>query len=140
MKITAKAEARFRSSVIIGKRESDCWDWSGYIDDKNRARFNLERKNIPASRVAFEILRSPIPSGLHVLHTCDNGRCVNPAHLFLGTNLDNVKDMCKKGRHANMVKTHCPRGHSYSPDNIYFNKYGERTCKTCKRLRYKGII
>ena len=53
-----------------------------------------------AHRVAYEISVDEIPDGMFVLHKSDNRKCVNPKHLFLGTNADNVKDMIKKGRQA----------------------------------------
>jgi len=52
-----------------------------------------------ASHVAYELMVGPIPPGLHVLHRCDNPPCVNPVHLFLGTNLDNIKDKMAKKRY-----------------------------------------
>ncbi len=53
-----------------------------------------------AHRASWQISFGPIPDGLQVLHTCDNPPCCNPAHLFLGTQLDNIYDMCAKGRHV----------------------------------------
>lgn len=51
-----------------------------------------------AHRISWLIHRGPIPSGMLVLHSCDVRRCVNPKHLFLGTQLDNLRDMATKGR------------------------------------------
>jgi hypothetical protein len=63
-------------------------------------------KNLRAHRVAWELANGPIPDGLHVLHHCDNSRCVNVEHLFLGTNADNVADRDGKGRQARGSDVH----------------------------------
>jgi len=60
-------------------------------------------RNVRVHRVAWELANGPIPEGLHVLHKCDNRACLNPAHLFLGTNADNVADRTSKGRGVNPV-------------------------------------
>ena len=51
-----------------------------------------------AHRVAYVVAKGPIPAGLAVMHTCDVPPCVNPAHLVLGTQGDNIRDCCAKGR------------------------------------------
>lgn len=61
-------------------------------------QLNVGGRPMLAHRYSWERSNGPIPSNLHVLHRCDNRRCVNPDHLFLGTNLDNIRDMTLKGR------------------------------------------
>lgn len=63
-------------------------------------QIRLNRKKTTINRVAFVKAFGPIPEGLHVLHKCDVRMCINPEHLFLGTQVDNMKDMCDKGRHV----------------------------------------
>ena len=84
---------------------STCIVWSGDRTEKGYGRFRRDGKWIRAHRAVWELANGPIPAGLHVLHRCDNPSCVNPAHLFLGTNRDNVADCVAKGRHAHAKLT-----------------------------------
>lgn len=75
----------------------------------------------------------PIPEGMQVLHRCDVPYCVNPEHLFLGTDKENHRDKTAKGRHWQSLKTHCPKGHPYAGDNLYVTRDGGRKCLVCLR-------
>lgn len=90
---------RFFNKVVFGA--SDCWTWRGHVSRLGYGAFSLgmEKK---AHRVSYALHNGPIPDGLNVLHKCDNRQCVNPDHLFLGTQKDNVLDMCIKGRHRSV--------------------------------------
>jgi hypothetical protein len=78
--------------------DSGCVEWIGSIDADGYGRVWVKGKRVGAHRRAWELTEGPIPDGLDVLHRCDNRRCVNGYHLFLGTNADNVQDMVAKGR------------------------------------------
>jgi hypothetical protein len=90
-------EQRFWEKV--DKRVPDeCWLWKGACNPNKYGHLRVGKKEITASRIAWILTNGPIPEGLCVLHSCDNPPCCNPLHLFLGTNLDNVRDKEKKGR------------------------------------------
>lgn len=88
---------RFWNKVDV-RGEDDCWEFQGALNSTGRGAFSIGRKNIKAHRYAYETKVGAIPDGMLVCHHCDNGKCCNPKHLFLGTMADNVRDMINKGR------------------------------------------
>lgn len=75
-----------------------CWTWTSSKNSDGYGQFNICGASKSAHRVSWELHNGNIPDGMHVLHKCDNPPCVNPEHLFLGTNHDNVLDREAKGR------------------------------------------
>lgn len=98
-------QCRYRGTVLerfmekVHKTDS-CWIWVGGKNAKGYGSFGGDEGVKSAHRYSWLLHKGAIPSGLHVLHTCDNPPCVNPSHLWLGTNKDNTNDKVKKGRHA----------------------------------------
>lgn len=86
---------KFERHVI---RRDGCWGWSAAKDRKGYPLISRDGKNALAHRVAYEMFVGPLPADLNVCHRCDNPECTNPAHLFLGTQRDNMQDMRRKDR------------------------------------------
>lgn len=76
----------------------ECWEWLGSKDKDGYGRYNMKPTRYGAHRISYQIENGTIPPGQVICHTCDNPGCVNPKHLFAGTQLDNIKDMDNKGR------------------------------------------
>ena len=79
---------------------SECWEWTASLNQKGYGNFKLNGSPYLTHRVSYEIHKGAIPKGLVVRHQCDNPKCVNPAHLELGSQKDNVRDRQDRGRQA----------------------------------------
>lgn len=88
--------------------------------------------------VSFEHWHGPAAPGLFVLHRCDNPPCVNPHHLYTGTQADNGRDMSERGRTHGHQISHCPADHAYDDANTLRGADGKRRCRTCRNQRSRA--
>lgn len=116
---------RFWSKV---QKTDSCWLWKGAKNQFGYGFFRLGSRNEVAHRVSYNWIKGEIPSGLLVLHTCDNPSCVNPDHLFIGTHSDNMRDMYRKKRHKGGNPPSC------HPSQPYHSK---GLCRYCYLKQWK---
>jgi hypothetical protein len=107
MDLTTKERGRLHRVFVVEWQEwfdvdpqSGCWLWKRSKHWKGYGLVSLKSKTLRAHRLAYAFHVGPIPEGEHVLHSCDVRNCVNPLHLFVGTNQDNVSDKIAKGRNG----------------------------------------
>lgn len=86
-----------------------CWEWLGHLDKGGYGHIGFKGKVLGAHRFSWQTYKGKIPKGMDVLHTCDNPRCVNPDHFWLGTQTDNNLDRDRKGRHRALRGVNNPR-------------------------------
>lgn len=89
---------RFYSKLTVA--ESGCWLWLGTTQNGRYGFFSLNRRNVYAHRLSWEIHNGPIPEGMYICHACDTPLCCRPSHLFLGDGQINKDDCVAKDRHA----------------------------------------
>ena len=111
-------------------KSSDCWLWLG-AKSHGYGATEISGRRIQAHRIAWILIRGPIPKGLFVCHHCDNPPCVRPEHLFLGTDVDNTHDMIRKGRarHDNQ-----PKGEEWYLHKLTWNQVREIRAKYIPRI------
>jgi hypothetical protein len=98
------SEERLVSFLKLNE-SSGCWEFTGSLNNNGYGQFGLNGKLVYAHRLAWMLWREEELGKFCVLHRCDNGRCCNPNHLFLGTIADNNRDCREKGRHGTWGKS-----------------------------------
>jgi len=132
-----KLPERIRKKFIV---KNECWVWTGHRNRQQYGAVYWNKTSCRAHRVVYEILVGKIPPGKLICHKCDNPPCVNPDHLFVGTQVENIQDSLKKGRHANKIKTHCRRGHEYNEENTKIKPAnGHRVCIECRKISRNAL-
>lgn len=115
-------------------KTKDCWNWTGCLRGyTGYGCIKIDKKVYDCHRVSYALTYGKIPEGKLVLHKCDNRRCVNPKHLYIGTHKDNVRDSIERGHH------HFPdwRASNMSPNKPRGEKVGSSKLKECdvKQIR-----
>jgi hypothetical protein len=131
-------QMRLRLLANCKVTESGCWEWLGRKDKDGYGKIHWRLfGHIRTHRIAAMLwLGVHVRDKVTVRHACDNPPCFNPDHLVPGTTRENVMDSVAKKRHRNSRKTHCFRGHPFTPENTMIRGLtGARSCRTCHNDR-----
>lgn len=128
--IYTSIESRFFKKVKIDS-VTQCWEWQsnkscGY------GNFYYKKRQWKAHRISYIYYIGEIPEGMNVLHSCDNPGCVSPFHIFIGTQLDNMHDMIKKGRY---VPTTNMNTHLIKHPSIAAYRIRKCRCEGCRAIK-----
>ena len=137
MSLLSPADFDRIKNLLLTRRvitEKECWEWQGALTSSGYGQI-VTTGNVhhAVHRLSFEIFRqNEFKDYLLVLHSCNNKKCFNPAHLYQGDHSTNLNDAIKDGIQTYTPKTHCNSGHELSGDNEYIAPDGRRRCKLCR--------
>lgn len=117
--------------------DDECWEWpttdaTGYGKTRLGLLNEGTRRTVNVHRAVYELYVEPVDGDLQLDHLCRNRACCNPDHLEPVTAQENMARGFSKPR-MNALKTHCMRGHEFTPENTQLDRHGKRYCRTCKR-------
>lgn len=139
MNLTKQQLNRFWAKVDT-KTENECWEWTASKNNKGYGQFAINKIAKSTHRISYTIHKGEIPDTMSICHTCNNPPCVNPKHLYIGTDTQNMRQAADEKRLASQKKTHCKSGHEFTPQNTALYKQKKRgdvltrVCRTCKKL------
>lgn len=128
-------------SKVDKSSDGGCWQWTASKMHRGYGQFRHVSADgsvrvVRAHRLAWELSVGPISDGLHVLHKCDNRACVNPDHMMLGTNADNMRDKVQKGRQQRGERVHAAK---LDEDRVRLIRALGKTAKSADLSRMFGV-
>ena len=117
---------------------TECDEWEGGFSSNGYGSITIAGVGLNVHRLVMMQEFGHLERWQFVCHTCDNKRCINLDHLYVGTPAENMRDKSIRGRHENSMKTHCPRGHEYNSTNTKIIASGSRWCRECGRIRTRN--